>query len=116
MLIKALRPLKIRLPDGIHALHPGHSYELPDYHALKLLAKAADKVRRAEPTPTPWLDAWEKLAQLTNGIERTDPRFMPVLASLEECDKAFELDNWAQFREAATEVQRLVNAPESEKP
>ncbi len=50
MLIQALHPLKIRLPDGIHVLHPGQSYELAELHALKLLAKAADKVRRAEPT------------------------------------------------------------------
>lgn len=50
MLIQALHPLKIRLPDGIHVLYPGQSYELAELHALKLLAKAADKVRRAEPT------------------------------------------------------------------
>ncbi len=109
MLIKALRPLKIRLPDGIHALHPGHSYELPDYHALKLLAKAADKVRRAEPTPTQWLNAWEKLAALTDGIEKTDPRLSPVMAALERCDRAFEKGDWGRFRQAAKEVQRLVN-------
>ena len=108
MLIKALRPLKIRLPDGIHALHPGLSYELPDYHALKLLAKAADKVRKAEPTPTQWLNAWEDLAQATFGITHDDPIFKPVLAALEECDAAFEQDNWGLFREAAKKVQRLM--------
>ncbi len=109
MLIQALHPLKIRLPDGIHVLHPGQSYELTELHALKLLAKAADKVRRAEPTPTQWLDAWEKLAALTDGIEKNDPRFKPVLDALEECDRAFEQDAWTRFREAAKEVQRLVN-------
>ena len=56
-----------------------------------------------------WLVAWQRLAQLTNGLEKTDDRFGPVMATLYQCDRAFENDDWGQFRQVAKEVQRLVN-------
>ena len=114
MLIKALQPLKIRLPDGIHVLYPGQSYELTEHHALKLLAKAPDKVRRAEPTPTQWLDAWDELAQATSGITREDSRFNPVMDALDRCDRAFEQGDWMAFQKDANQVKALINVTEGE--
>jgi len=49
------------------------------------------------------------LAQSPKGIEKTDPRFKATLDALEECDRAFEQDNWGRFREVAKEVHRLMN-------
>lgn len=46
MLIEALRPLLVRLPDGDVQLEPGVPVELPDEHGQQLLRKAPDAVRR----------------------------------------------------------------------
>lgn len=45
MLIEALKPLTVRLPNGDLQLKPGVPTELPEASALKLLAKAGGKVR-----------------------------------------------------------------------
>jgi hypothetical protein len=45
MLIEALQPLTVRLPQGEVRLVPGHPTEIPSPHAERLLAKAGDKVR-----------------------------------------------------------------------
>ncbi len=95
----------MRLPDGEHSLTPGTKYDFTESQAEKLLGKAQGKVRVVK---TNWLEAWEELAQATNNIERTDPRFQPVLNALEECDEAFEQGDWIQFRQAAEMVQKLV--------
>ncbi len=44
-MIEALTPLRIRLPQCERQLLPGHPVDLPDEQALKLLARAAGKVR-----------------------------------------------------------------------
>ena len=92
--------------DGkLIALSPGDRLDWPEVQAEKLLTRAPGKVRQIAGD---WLAAWHTLAQVTNNIERTDPRFMPVLDALEECDAAFEQDNWGLFREAATKVKAVV--------
>ena len=63
----------------------------------------------SKPTQDQWVQAWDALAQATTGIEKSDPSFMPVMAALKHCDAAFEQGNWGLFREAAKEVQRLMN-------
>lgn len=45
MLIEALKPLRLRLPDGNLELGPGTSIELVDHFAQRLLRKAGGKVR-----------------------------------------------------------------------
>ncbi len=92
--------------DGkLIALSPGDRLDWPEVQAEKLLARASGKVRQIAGD---WLAAWHNLAQATNNIERKDPRFQPVLDTLEECDRAFEQGDWIQFRQAAAEVQRIV--------
>jgi len=55
-----------------------------------------------------WEKEWRSLAQLTNGITKTDPRFESVCEALERCDHTFLANDWSRFREAAEEVERLV--------
>ena len=55
-----------------------------------------------------WETEWQALAKVTSGITHDDPRFMPVLDALEECDRAFEQGDWIQFRQAAETVQQSV--------
>lgn len=45
MLIEALTPLTVRLPERDLQLRPGEPVDLPDEQAAKLLAKALGKVR-----------------------------------------------------------------------
>jgi len=44
-----------------------------------------------------WLAAWQELAELTEGVTKTNPRFHPVCEALEQCDRAFAADDWATF-------------------
>jgi len=60
------------------------------------------------PPSQQWVDAWRDLAQATNGITKTDPRFELVCDALERCDDAFSAKNWPRFQKAADEVRRLV--------
>ena len=39
-----------------------------------------------------WLVAWQRLAQLTNGLEKTDDRFTPIMAAVDQCDLAIHSD------------------------
>ena len=106
MLLEAVdRPIRYTWPQGELRFEPGKPIEVPDDRGQKVLTKCGDKVRKVSPD---WLAAWEKLAQVTNNIERNDPRFQPVLNALEECDRAFEQGDWIQFRQAAETVQQSV--------
>jgi len=113
LILEVLEPLTVQRDGKLIALNPGDRLDWPEVPAEKLLARASGKVRLIA---RDWLAAWDALAQLTNGIERTDPRFQPVLDTLEACDRAFENGNWVAFLKAARQVQALVNAPESENP
>jgi len=105
LIIEVLEPLTVQRDGKLIALSTGDRLDWPEVQAEKLLARASGKVRQIAGD---WLAAWNELAKATNNIERHDPRFQPVLNALEHCDAAFEQDNWCLFREAANEVQRLV--------
>ena len=49
MLIEALAPLLVQLPDKELRVEPGHSVNLPEELAFKLLERAAGKVRVVAP-------------------------------------------------------------------
>ena len=108
MLLEAVdRPIRYTWPEGEIHLEPGKPLKISDERrALKVLAKCGSKVRKVSPD---WLGAWDELGQMTDGIEKTDDRFGPVMATLYQCDRAFENDDWGQFRQVAKEVHRLVN-------
>jgi len=106
MIIEAVtQPIKYQWPEGEILLEPGKPIQVDPNRGLKVLTRCGVKVREIKPQ---WLEAWEELAQATFGIEKNDPRFMPVLDSLKECDQAFEQGDWIQFKQAAAAVQRLV--------
>ncbi len=52
MLIEALRPLRIRLPEGEIRLDPGYPVDFPAARARKLLSKACGRVRAVAPIPS----------------------------------------------------------------
>jgi hypothetical protein len=122
LLIEALTPIRIRLPDGERSLLPGQPVDLSEEHARRLLEKAGRKVRPvlsekdATPLvypccPTDWLTEWRKLAKITSGILREDPRFPFIMRALALCDEAFQDGDWSRFRTAAKQVRELLNRP-----
>ena len=113
MLIEAVgEPVTYRWPSGEIQLEPGCPVYLPESRALKLLAKAQGKVRLAEPANPDWLAEWRTLARITDGITADDPRFQPVMAALEQCDKAFQANDWSAFRRAAMQVREVSGGGE----
>jgi len=107
MLLEAVdHPIRYTWPEGEIHLEPGKPLKISDERrALKVLAKCGSKVRKVS---LDWLGAWDELAQMTDGIEKTDDRFGPVMAVLDQCDRAFENDDWGLFREGVAEVKRLM--------
>ena len=55
-----------------------------------------------------WLSAWRALASMTSGVTREDPRFLAVMAALEQCDQAFMAGDHPAFQRAALRVKRAV--------
>ncbi len=51
MLIEAIQPLTILLPNGRLRLEPGHPVDFPEDRARRLLEKAPGKVRVVAPRP-----------------------------------------------------------------
>ena len=107
MRIEALRPLKVKLPNGHLQLTPGEPVDLPDHQAEKLLLKAPGAVRVLRPR-TKWLQAYQELARVTNNITKDDSRFLPVLHALDGCDAAFEKDDWQEFVKGMEQVIAAV--------
>ena len=70
------------------------------------------KLKSAELTSEQWIESWHNLARITDRITKDDPRFLSVCEALEDCDHAFEQDNWTVFQQAAESVKRLVEENE----
>ena len=62
----------------------------------------------SKPTQEQWLQAWRELARLTHGIEKTDPRFAPVMAALNQCDDFFLAGDWPGFQQIAEDIGRQM--------
>ena len=92
-------------PEGKIHLEPGKPIQVPDDRGAKVLAKCGGKVRKVSPD---WLGAWAELTQVITGIEKSDPRFMPIVAALDQCDLDFEKDNWPGFLKAAQQVKDII--------
>ena len=56
-------------------------------------------IQRVEPEA--WLEGWQRLAQLTQGLEKTDPRFDLIMTLLDQCDEAFLKRDWEGFERVA---------------
>jgi hypothetical protein len=55
-----------------------------------------------------WETAWRELVHQTNGIDKSDPRFLGVLNALEECDRTFAADDWGAFQRAVVQVKTCI--------
>ena len=106
MLIEPLESITVKLPGGVRTLEQGKAYNLPTPQAEKLLAKAPDKVRVFKPN---WESAWRDLAQSTNGLIKTDPRFKRIMNLLNLGDLAFERDDWNTFCRINDQVKEILN-------
>ncbi len=59
------------------------------------------------PTPN-WRQAFEELADWTDGIRPDDPRLPAMLAAVDGCDTAWLAKDWGRFQRHMFEVQWLV--------
>ena len=66
------------------------------------------KVLEQCPRTSQWTQSWRELADLTTGIEQSDPRFTPMINLLEQADRAFERDNWAAFQIAELRLKDML--------
>jgi len=105
LLIEALIPMNLTLPEGVKTLKPGDRVNLPEDKARKLLNLAKEKVRVSS---TQWTESWRELAKMTEDIEECSPKFQPIHKALEGCDLAFAQENWMEFFRAYQSVQALV--------
>ncbi len=111
MLIEALIPMNLTLPEGVKTLKAGDRVNLPEDKARKLLNLAKKKVRisRAQ-----WTESWCALAKMTVDIEECSPKFQPILKALEGCDVAFAQENWGEFFRAYQSIKALVKGKSHE--
>jgi hypothetical protein len=115
MLIEACgKPLRVHLPQdgGEVLLRPGVPVDLPPRTARKLLQQAHGRVRLTRSLTADWLTLWRVVAEVSSGLELTDPRLPPVLAAIHGCDAAFMQGNKAAFLVAIEAVLVAMEAPE----
>ena len=92
--------------------HTSGGFASPD-KGMKCEEKCEDPLTLpTNPIQPDWLFTWRNLAQLTDGITKDDPRFLSICEGLEDCDLAWEQDNWTIFQQAAEAVKRLVEENE----
>ena len=61
MVLKAVQPLRVKMPDGSRAFAPGETITLPDWVGQRLVAMAPQKVEVIEPKalqPGVWCEWW----------------------------------------------------------
>ncbi len=109
MLVEAIGPLLVRLPEKDIRLVPGIPTELAPRYVHRLLR--AGKVRLVLSTALDWLALWRFVAFVSDGLLPTDPRLPVVLVAMTACDRAFELGDKAAFLEA---VEGVVQAMHTE--
>ncbi len=86
-------------------LKPGEPQEIDAALGAKLLKQCSKNIRVSR---SRWMASWQELADLTTGIEQSDPRFKPLINLLEEADTAFERDNWAAFQLAESRLKDMI--------
>ena len=110
MLLEAVDcPIRYEWPEGEVRLTPGQPVLVSSDRGLKILKKCGSKVRVVEPLSQQWLSAWRELAQATNGITKTDPRFKRIMNLLNLCDSAFEKDDWNTFCRINDQIKEILD-------
>ena len=109
LLIEPIGNKSVRLVGkGLNAaivLKPGEPKEIEAALGAKLLKQCSKNIRVSR---SRWMASWQELADLTSGIERSDPRFDPLLNLLAQADTAFERDNWAAFQIAESRLKDMI--------
>lgn len=119
MLIEALlKPLRVNLSQdgGDVLLRPGVPVDLPAKVAWKLLRQAKGRVRLTISPTEDWLTLWRFVAEVSNGLEPTDPRLPTVLVAIQGCDAAFTQGNKSAFLIAVEGVMKAMEANGNETP
>ena len=106
MRLEALAPFSIRHHEQVQTFMAGQQFQLPDAQAGWLLQRASQKVRRV---PDDAVSCWVRLATLTDGMYKDDPRFPAVMQALDECDGAFAAGDHATFKAAEARVERAMS-------
>jgi hypothetical protein len=106
------KSLWVNLPQdgGDVLLRPGVPADLPPMIVWKLLRQAKGRVRLAISPTADWLTLWQFDAEVSNGLEPTDPRLTPVLAAIQHCDTAFTQGDKAAFLIAVEGVVKAMEA------
>jgi len=92
--------------DTAIVLKPGEPQAIEAGLGAKLLRQCPKNIRVSR---SKWTQAWQELADLTSGIEQSDPRFNPLINLLAQADTAFERDNWAEFQIAELRIKNITN-------
>jgi len=109
LLIEPIGNKSVRLVGkGLNAaivLKPGEPQEIEAALGAKLLKQCSKNIRVSR---SRWVASWRELADLTTGIEQSDPRFKPLNNLLAQADTAFECDDWAAFQIAESRVKHML--------
>jgi hypothetical protein len=114
--LEALVYMDLKIAGEVKTLKPGERVALPEDKAHKLLGLARANVRLVDGKPLSssvskkeqWIEGWRTLADLTSGIEQSDPRLNSLINLLKQADSAFERDNWEEFQIAASRVKNIA--------
>jgi len=110
LLIEPIGNKSVRLVGkGLNAaivLKPGEPQEIEAALGAKLLKQCPRNIRICR---SQWIQGWQELADLASGIEKSDPRFTPMINVLAQADTAFERDNWAAFQIAESRIKNITN-------
>ncbi len=106
MLVVSTNRLRVHLDDGDILLEPGRPTEVPSKCARELLRRG--KVRLRVVPEAGWDTLWTYIAELTRGVEPTDPRLDGILTAIEECDGAFARGSKVKFLKAVRRVAKAM--------
>ena len=104
--IEAIHPVRFQHQGKQVELGRGERVNLPVLQAQRLLSRAKDRVRLVKHMD--WLNSWQRVAQVSNGLTREDPRLGPALNVIEGLDRAFAADDWSAFEQGIRDLQEAM--------
>lgn len=111
MLIESTkRTIRFRMRSGEEVkLNPGVPIELPDSAAQHLIRQAKGLVRKVVNLESDWLTLWRQVAEISSGLEPTDPRLPNVMQAINICDAAFIAGSKPSFLVGVDAVAQAMN-------
>ena len=68
----------------------------------------SEKILEEVSNRPPWLDAWQGIATLTDGLYSDDPRLPVIEALLKTLDEAFLANQWEPFEAHVQKLKKLL--------